>query len=217
MAFGFSEPGLPTIPLAVAWESTPQTQNGTLSSASVNITTMTSTAGLYPGIPVSGTGITPGSVIATIVSSTAITLNQPTISGTTGAQALTFSTADLNQSIWSGPAYGGFPTPSFAAISTDTPDCAWNIPDVQVLATASTYVPAPGRGLVTVLSTATAGAGIQYNINGSWVTVFTGTVSATSSVYIMTDGTNVRFNSLTSATGATYTFYRERSSKSTSI
>jgi hypothetical protein len=215
MAFGFSEPGVPVIPLAVAWLVT-STQNGTLSSASINITSLTSTVGMQPGQPVSGTGITPGSTIATIVSATAITLNQATISGTSGAQSLTFGAFDPNQTIWSGPGWGGFPSPPLTAIITDTPDCPFNIPDVQVMATTVLYTPAPGRGLVTVASGTTTAAAIQYNINGSWVTVFSGTISATATMYIMADGVNVRFNNL-SATASTFTFYRERSSKSTSI
>jgi hypothetical protein len=176
---------------------------------------MATTNGLYPGMAVSGTGITPGSVIATIVSSSSITLNLPTISGTTGAQALTFTLNDQNQTIWSGPGSTSlFPGPSFAAISTDTPDCPFNIPDAQVLAAGATYVFAPGRGLLA-LASGTTGMQLQYNINGSWVTIFTGTVSGTSVIYVMCDGVNVRVNSPT--TGGTATFYRERSSKSTSI
>jgi hypothetical protein len=215
MAFGFSEPGVPVIPLAVMWQNvtaggTGTTMSGTLSSASINITSLAATNGLTPGMTVSGTGITPGSTIATIVSSTAITLNQPTISGTTGAQTLTFGLSDPEQSVWAGGSTSIFPSPPLANILTDTPDCPFNIPDAQVLLIGANYVPAPGRGLVTI---PTATGAIQYNINGSWVSVFVAAANVTC-MYIMADGVNVRF--LATAAG-TFTFYRERSSKSTSI
>jgi hypothetical protein len=216
-AFGFSEPGVPVIPAAVMWQNVTAglaaaTQSGTLTSTATTCTSMTATNGLYVGMGISGTGITAGTTIAAIVSSTAITLSLPATAS--GAQTLTFTLNDPNQSIWAGPPFGGFASPSPAAIATDTPDCPFNIPDVQTLALGSTWVPAPGRGLM-VLTSGTTPMTIQYNINGSWTAVFTGTASVASTMYVMCDGVNVRVNCPTTA--GSVTFYRERSSKSTSI
>jgi hypothetical protein len=219
-AFGFSEPGVPTIPLAVMWQNVTAgtvgpTITGTLTSGATTCTSMSFTNGLYAGMPISGTGIQPGTVVATPITSTSITLSLPATAS--GAQALTFGLNDQNQSIWAGPSFGGFPGPSAAAIASDTPDCPFNIPDAQVLQTTATYVPAPGRGLVTIASGTTTAAAIQYFINNAWVTVASGTISATVPFFgVMCDGVNVRWNNL-SATASTFTFYRERSSKSTSI
>src|SRR5208282_1241814 len=221
MAFGFSEPGLPTIPSAVMWQNVTAglaaaTQSGTLSSGATTCTSLTATAGLFPGMGISGTGIAGGTTIAAIVSGTAITLSVAATAS--GAQTLTFYLNDPNQSVWGGTYAAGmsFPGPSPAAIATDTPDCAFNIPDAQVLATTATYVPAPGRGVVTIAGGTTTACAIQYNINGSWVSIYLGTISATVAFYVMADGTNVRWNNL-AATASTFTFYRERTSKSTSI
>lgn len=216
-AFGFSEPFLPTIPLAVMWQNIlaglAAAQAGTIIAGATTCTAMTATNGLYIGMPVSGTGVAPGTTIAAIVSSTAITLSLPAV--TSGSPTLTFGLNDPNQSIWAGPGSTSiFPSPSPAAILTDTPDCAFNIPDAETLAIGANVVLAPGRGILTLASGST-GMQLQYNINGSWVTIFTGTASVTSAIYIMADGTNVRVNSPTTAGVAT--FYRERSSKSTSI
>lgn len=64
-------------------------QSGTLTGSSNSVTGLTSTADLIVGMPVSGTGIQSGTVIATIVDATSITLSLPATTG--GAQTLTFT------------------------------------------------------------------------------------------------------------------------------
>src|SRR5215469_14913480 len=215
--FGFTEPGVPTIPPAVMWQNvqaglSTATQNGTLTSGATTCTSMTATNGLTVGMGITGTGIAPGTTIAAIVSSTAITLSLNATAS--GAQALTFTLSDPNNTIWAGPS--SFPAPTPAAIAADTPDCPFNIPDAQNMTTSATYVPATGRGVVVMASGTVAASKIQYFVNGSWVDIYVGTISASTPFYVMCDGVNVRWQCL-STTNTTFTFYRERSSKSTSI
>lgn len=61
--------------------------NGTLNST-INVTGLSSTANLQPGMALSGTGIPTGTTIATVASSTAITLS--TAATVSGVQSLTF-------------------------------------------------------------------------------------------------------------------------------
>jgi hypothetical protein len=215
--FGFSEPGVPVIPPAVMWQNVlaglAAAQAGTVISGATTCTAMTATNGLYVGMGISGTGIAPGTTIAAIVSGTAITLSLPATAS--GSPTLTFTLNDPNNSIWAA-GFLGFPSPSPASIATDTPDCPFNIPDAQNLVTSAVYVPAPGRGVVTIAGGTVTASTIQYNINGTWTTIYTGTISATVGFYVMADGVNVRWQCL-STTNSVFTFYRERSSKSTSI
>jgi hypothetical protein len=168
------------------------------------------TAGLFVGQTVSGTGITPGTTIAAIVSISAITLSLNTTASAVGAQTLTFGPGDPNQSVF---AYQAGLFPFRNPLSIPVPGSMFDVPDIQLLPVNGTYVPAPGRGIVTILSSTTA-ATIQYNINPTptWTTIFTGTASTTVATYIVCDGVNVRWNSPTTA--STFTFYRELSSKS---
>ena len=76
----------PTRPMA-----TVTTQSGTLTSGSVNVTGLTSTAALYIGMPVSGTNVPANTTIAGITSATAIALSQAATG--TGSQTLTFTAA----------------------------------------------------------------------------------------------------------------------------
>jgi hypothetical protein len=197
----------------LAWVG-PFTLTGTLSNSATTCTSITNppgTAGLFVGQTVSGTGITPGTTIAAIVSISAITLSLNTTSSAVGAQTLTFAAGDPGQSPF---AYQAGLYPFRNPLSVFVVGSAFDVPDVQILATATTYLPAPGRRIVTIASGTTTAAGIQYNLNPTptWTTIFTGTISATVSTYIMTDGTNVRWNNA-SATSSTFTFYRELSSK----
>jgi hypothetical protein len=94
---------------------------------------------------------------------------------------------------------GFFPTPP-ATSSTDE-GSAFNVPDFQMVAGGASYVPAPGRGIVTC-----SGAGVvQYNINPgpTWTTVVSNLPCR-----IVADGVNVRFTSPAGPT-LTFTFYRE--------
>lgn len=215
--FGFSEPGVPVIPAASQWMSSVNTtQTGTTTSGSNAITGLTSTAGLSVGQQLTGTGIPNGAYITQITSSTAITIN--TNATASGSPTITFYPFDANQSNWAG-VFSGFAGPTAGAIATDTPDCPFNIPDTQPLAAGTTFVPAPGRGIVTMGAFATSAGGVQYNINGTWTPIpipYTGNTSAASAGYVMCDGVNVRWNNPGSAS-VTFVFYRERSSKSTSI
>jgi hypothetical protein len=215
-AFGFDDSAsFGTIAVAVAWIS-PYVLTGTASNASVTVTAITNppgTAGLAVGQGMSGTGIQAGTTIATIASITSVTMSLPA-NASAGTNAITFAAYDPQQSVFaqSSPFY---PLPPQTA--TITPGSAFNVPDVQILAATggqgAIYVPAPGRGVVTLANGTTTAAAIQYNINGVWTSIYLGTISATVAFYVHADGTNVRFNNL-AATSSTFTFYRELSSKS---
>lgn len=211
-AFGFNDSAsFGTLAVAVGWIS-PMVITGTTTSTSVNVTALTNppgTVNLAVGQPVSGTGIVAGTTIASIVSATAITLS---IAATaSGSPSLTFGAYNPQQSLY---AYGAGSFYAFPpATSVPTVGSAFDVPEVEILPTTVTWVPAPGRGIMTIAGGTTTAPVVQYNINGSWVTVFTGTISATVALYLMCDGTNVRVNNL-SATATTFTFYRELSSKS---
>jgi hypothetical protein len=216
---GFNDSAsFPLVPAPLAWVG-PYVLTGTLSNSATTCTSITNppgTAGLFVGQTVTGTGITPGTTIAAIVSISAITLSQNTTASAAGAQTLTFAAGDPNQSIY---AYQAGLFPFRNPLSVPVPGSMFDVPDVQILAATggatALYIPAPGRGIVTIASGTTAAAVIQYNINPTptWTTIFTGTISATVSTYIVTDGASVRWNNL-SATSSTFTFYREISSKS---
>jgi hypothetical protein len=212
MAFGFDDSAsFGTIATPVAWIS-PMVITGTTTNTSTAVTALTNppgTANLAVGQPVSGTGIVAGTTIAQIVSITALTLS---IAATaSGSPSLTFGAYNPQQSLF---AYGAGSFYAFPpATSVPTVGSAFMVPEVEILPTTVTWIPAPGRGIMTLASGTTTAAVIQYNIAGTWTTVFTGTISATVSLYLMCDGTNVRVNNL-SATATTFTFYRELSSKS---
>ena len=206
------------VPAPLAWVGT-YVLTGTLSNTATTCTAITNppgTLGLFVGQTVSGTGITPGTTIAAIVSATAITLSLNTTSSAAGAQTLTFAPGDPGQSTF---AYQAGLFPFRNPLSVPVPGSMFDVPDVQILAATggqgAIYIPAPGRGIVTIASGTTTAANIQYNINPTptWTTIFTGTISATVATYIVCDGVNVRWNNA-SATASTFTFYREISSKS---
>jgi hypothetical protein len=199
------------VPAPLAWVG-PFVLTGTLANSATTCTAITNppgTAGLFVGQTVSGTGITPGTTIAAIVSISAITLSLNTTSSAVGSPSLTFGPGDPGQSVF---AYQAGLYPFANPLSVNVPGSAFQVPDIQLLAVNGTYVPAPGRGIVTITSSTTA-ATIQYNINPTptWTNIFVGTASTTVATYIMCDGTNVRWNSPTTA--STFTFYREQSSK----
>ena len=216
VSIGFND-GFGPVPAPLAWVG-PFVLTGTLANTATTCTGITNppgTAGLFVGQTVSGTGITPGTTIAAIVSISAITLSQNTTSSAVGAQTLTFGSGDPLSSVFSQPA-GFFPFRN--PLSVPVPGSMFDVPDVQILAAtggaSAIYIPAPGVGVVTVASGTTAAAVIQYNINPTptWTTIYTGTISATVAFYVRTDGVSVRWNNL-SATASTFTFYRELSSK----
>jgi hypothetical protein len=201
----------------LAWVG-PYVLTGTLANTATTCTSITNppgTAGLFVGQTVSGTGITPGTTIAAIVSISAITLSLNTTSSAVGAQTLTFAPGDPGQSPF---AYQAGLYPFQNPLSVIVPGSAYLVPDVQILAATggqgAIYVPAPGRGIVTIASGTTAAAAIQVNLNPTptWTTILAGTISATVAYYVSVDGTNWRWNNL-SATASTFTFYREQSTK----
>ena len=199
------------VPAPLAWVG-PFTLTGTLSNSATTCTSMTNppgTAGLFVGQTVTGTGITPGTTIAQIVSISAITLSQNTTSSSAGAQTLTFAPGDPNQSIY---AYQAGLFPFRNPLSVPVVGGMFDVPDVQILAAASTYIPAPGVG-VCVIASGTTAATIQYNINPTptWTNIYVGTASTSVGFYVRTDGVSVRWNSPT--VSSTFTFYREISSK----
>lgn len=102
---------------------------------------------------------------------------------------------------------GGF-YPQPPAANPPTPNCAFDTPDAQsVAATSGVYIPAPGEGWVTC-----SGVGfLQLNLTGSaWTTIHT--FAATGAVYVVADGTTVRFANTTGA-AVTFTFYRRIGSR----
>jgi hypothetical protein len=200
------------VPAPLAWVGT-YVLTGTLANSATTCTAITNppgTLGLFVGQTVSGTGITPGTTIAAIVSATAITLSLNTTASAVGAQTLTFAPGSPAQSAF---AYQAGLFPFRNPLSVPVVGSMFDVPDVQILAATggqgAIYVPAPGVGLVTIASGTTAAAVIQFNINPTptWTTVYTGTISATVSTWIETDGTSVRWNNL-AATASTFTFYR---------
>lgn len=70
-------------------------QPSVTTTSSVTVTGLTSTALLVPGMSVSGTGIDPNAVIATVASSTSITLSIAAIAG--GTNTLTFAVVSYPQ------------------------------------------------------------------------------------------------------------------------
>src|ERR1700740_117294 len=195
MAIPFNiNPAIGPIPAAAAWIYNQSVQTGNTAST-VNITALSVGTGmLQVGQPVSGTGIVPGTVIATIVSNTQITINPAATSSGSGV-TLTFGSSPSTGSTFSNDA--GWATPINTAV--DVPGCDFAIPEVQALNAGATFVPAPGGGFISLTSGTTAMT-IQLNINGTWTTIFTGTASATSTFgLIACDGGNVRINCPTTA------------------
>lgn len=185
------------------------TLQATTTNASTSVTVVwPGTSGLYAGQPISGMGIAPNTTIASIGSATALTLSQNTTSVGTGTGALTVG--QLGGSAFTASANYGVPNPTTAG--TDIPGASIWPGETQTLVfnAASVFLPAPGQGYLALTSGATTAAAIQWNLNGSWTAVFTGTAGAASPLMAFgTDGTNVRITS--PGTGnASFTFYRWR-------
>ena len=108
------------------------------------------------------------------------------------------------QSVWANPTTL-FPQP---APYTDVVDSYWQVGEVQNLAAiaANFYIPAPGRGVV---QTAVAHGLLQFNIAGSWTTVWTNT--ATTFIWMEFDGLTARWLS-DGTINAGLNFYRIRQS-----
>lgn len=202
LGYGLLEiPSAAPVPTPATWIG-PAVITGTLSSGSTTVTAMASTGGLAVGQPVSGTGIAAGTTIATIVSSSSITLSLAATAS--GANALTFAAFLPLQSPFSG-ASAFFPQPP---AGSQTVDCIVETPNVQAIGNGSSYVIPPFTGMVQIVTG--SGTIAQYQVQqgtvGTWVTLET--LGATLTVIkggLMGDGTNFRYASSGGVT--TFTFY----------
>ena len=79
---------LHTLPYGTPFNGNSQSQTGTLTSGATSVTGLTATSQLAVGMPVTGTGIAPGTAISKINSDTQITLS--VAATVNGPQALTF-------------------------------------------------------------------------------------------------------------------------------
>jgi hypothetical protein len=204
MAIPFNiNPAIGPIPAAAGWIYNQFVQTGNTHSNTTLDTLATGTSMVMVGQPVSGTGIPVGTVVASITNSTTVVLSQAATATGTGV-TITFGSAPNAGSIYSNDAAWALPINT----AVDVPGCDFAIPELQTLNAGSTFVPAPGGGPITLTSGTTAMT-IQFNINGTWTTVFTGTASASLTVsFVACDGGNVRINCPTTA--GSFTFYRYR-------
>jgi hypothetical protein len=204
MAVPFNiNPAIGPIPAAASWVYNQFVETGNTHSNTTLDTLATGTSMLQVGQPVSGTGIVPGTTIASITNATTVVLSVAATATGTGV-TITFGASPSIGSIFSNDA--SWATPISTAV--DVPGCAFAIPETQTLNAGSTFVPAPGGGFIT-LTSGTTPMTIQFFINSVWTTIFTGTASVGSTFgLIACDGGNVRINCPTTA-GA-FTFYRYR-------
>ena len=162
---------------------------------------------LAVGQLVSGSGIPVGTTIATIVGVTSVTLSQAATSTLTGTTITFGANPQLTSSFSNSIAFG---VPSTAL--TDIPGCDFAIPETQTIVATASFVPAPGAGYISITNGATTGSTLQIQTGaGSWTTIFTATVSATTFYQglFVCDGGNVRFTAQ-GATNPSFTFYRFR-------
>ena len=207
-----ANPAVTPIPTAANWiysnypGFTATLANSSTAMSAINI----GTSMLQVGQVVTGTGIVnnPPTTIALIVSATAITLSQNTTSSASGTGvAVNFQGVPGQQS----PVFGNYPFYAEPLSSaTDVVGCAFAIPEVQVLNAGSTFIPAPGLGLLALASGTTAMTLQLQTAASTWTSIFTGTASATTYYQglIDFDGGNVRINCPTTAGG--FTLYRLR-------
>jgi hypothetical protein len=207
-----ANPAVTPIPTAANWiYSNYSGFTATLANSSTAMTAINiGTSMLQVGQVVTGTGIVnnPPTTIAAIVSATAITLSQNTTSSAAGTGvAVNFQGVPGQQS----PVFGNYPFYAEPlASAADVLGCAFAIPEVQVLNAGSTFIPAPGVGLLALASGTTAMTLQLQTAASTWTSIFTGTVSATTYMQglIDFDGGNVRINCPTTAGG--FTLYRLR-------
>jgi hypothetical protein len=207
-----ANPAVTPIPTAANWiYSNYSGFTCTLANSSTAMTAINiGTSMLQVGQVVTGTGIVnnPPTTIAAIVSATAITLSQNTTASASG------TTVAVNFQGIPGLQSGQFGNYSFyaqpIATATDVVGCVFAIPEVQVLNAGSTFIPAPGVGLLALASGTTAMTLQFQTAAATWTSIFTGTASATTYMQglIDFDGGNVRINCPTTAGG--FTLYRLR-------
>lgn len=206
MAIPFSlNPPIGPIPAAGAWIYNNITETGNTHSNTTLDTLSVGTSFLMVGQQVSGAGIPAGTTIASITSATAIVLSQAATATASGI-TVTFGSAPNYSSGFN--ASGSFALPLFSL--TDVPGCDFAIPETQTIVAGASFVPAPGAGIFAITNGATTGSTIQINVNTTWTTIFTATVSVTTFYgYLVCDGGNVRFTAA-GATNPSFTFYRFR-------
>jgi len=93
--------------------------------------------------------------------------------------------------------------------ATDTPDCYFQIPNVQTIAaTTGTYVIPPGIGYISVPNTASTTVALQLQVGtvGTWVTLGPGTAATAIVYFYVADGVNVRLAN-TGAASVSVTIY----------
>lgn len=120
--------------------------------------------------------------------------------------AVAWGTTSLGLSSFAGTS-PFYPQPPYGT-AVDVPDCFFQIPNVQTIAAAGTYLIPPGIGYCVVPSTASTTFQFQLQVGtlATWVTLGPGT-AATAAVYTyISDGTNVRINNAGAASGVV-TFY----------
>lgn len=206
-------PGVGPIPTPAAWiYSNYSGFTATLANSSTAVTAVNiGTSMLAVGQVVTGPGIVnnPPTTIAAIPSGTTLTLSQATTASAAGSGvALNFQgVPGLQSPLFSNYSFYAVPSPS----ATDILGCAYDIPEVQTINNAQTFIPAPGVGFFSLgQGTTTASALQAQTAAGTWTTIFTGlTTGASYSPTYMVDGTNFRINIAGSA-AATFTFYRWR-------
>lgn len=207
-----ANPAITPIPTAANWiYSNYPGFTATLANSSTAVTAVNiGTSMLAVGQVVTGAGIVnnPPTTIAALPSATTITLSQNTTASASGTGvALNFQGfPGLNSPTFSNNTF--FAQPAVSAV--DVLGCVFAIPEVQVLNAGSTFIPAPGLGLLALASGTTAMTVQLQTAAGTWTSIFSGTVSVTSYYQGLLDfdGGNVRINCPTTAGG--FTLYRLR-------
>ena len=135
------------------------------------------------------------------------TLEQPAAQPIPAAAA--WGTTNTGLSGFAGASAIG-PLPPYGT-AVDTPDCYFDIPNVQTVAAGANYVVPAGHGYLSVPNTAGTTFQLQLQVGavGTWVTLGAG-AAATAIVYEYdSDGANVRVNNAGASPGAV-TFYPVR-------
>lgn len=214
-AFNLNPPITP-VPASGAWiysfgGNAANTLNATSTNSSSTLTiNWPSTTALAVGQPISGLNILPNTTIS-VVGATTVTLSQNTASSGAATGAVTV----INNSPLQSSAFGGntfYGIPSAAALAADVPGCMFYIPEAQTLLVSSTnsiFYPAPGEGYLALTNGATTGSTIRLNVNSVQTTLYTATVSVTTTFYITADGGNLNIQAL-GATSPSFVYYRFR-------
>ena len=161
------------------------TQNGTTTNASASVTGLSTTAGLFVGMAVSGTNVPAGATVATITSATAITLSANATGA--GTVPLTFQG-------------GGSVVVPFNATAGQVQNALAAAPGVGQGDVACTGGPLPGTPVVATFTGALAGTPMATMTIGS--NNLTGGTSPTPSVARTTPGVAVVLHAARAAQAA---------------